>query len=209
MDYYKILEVQRSASAVEIKKAYRRLALKWHPDKNPDKKEEAKRKFQEISEAYEVLSDEKKKQIYDTYGKDGLVNGGSRHTRQDLSSFNSFTFRDPESVFREFFGTDPFFSFFGDGGMHNPDTFFNPVRSFDIFNSSSNMASKPGVKRTTTSTRFVNGRKIETKKVIENGVETVTVIEDGMLKSRTVNGVPQAVQHHNHNNHHHHGYNII
>lgn len=132
--------------------------------------------------------------MYDTYGKDGLSNGGSRHTKHDFSTFNSpFIFRDPESVFREFFGSDPFSSFFGGGGMngshgrsnghansvnnHHSDPFFDPLRTFDIFNagfdssfgpfansSSHNLAGKTGVKRTQTSTRFVNGRKIETKK---------------------------------------------
>lgn len=63
VDYYKILEVNRSASVAEIKKAYRRLALKWHPDKNPDNQDEATKKFKEISEAYEVLSDEKKRKV--------------------------------------------------------------------------------------------------------------------------------------------------
>ena len=59
VDYYSVLEVARTSSPGEIKKAYRRLALLWHPDKNPDKKEEAEKKFKEISEAYEVLSDGK------------------------------------------------------------------------------------------------------------------------------------------------------
>lgn len=63
VDYYKILEVNRSASVADIKKAYRRLALKWHPDKNPDNQDEATKKFKEISEAYEVLSDEKKRKV--------------------------------------------------------------------------------------------------------------------------------------------------
>ena len=63
VDYYKQLEVSRGASAADIKKAYRKLALKWHPDKNPDNQEESNRKFKEISEAYEVLSDEKKKKV--------------------------------------------------------------------------------------------------------------------------------------------------
>ncbi|GFO36347.1 Dnaj homolog subfamily b member 6, partial [Plakobranchus ocellatus] len=55
--YYDVLGIEKAASEQDIKKAYRRLALKWHPDKNPDHKEEAKKKFQEISEAYDVLSD--------------------------------------------------------------------------------------------------------------------------------------------------------
>jgi curved DNA-binding protein CbpA len=56
-DYYEILELPKNASEGDIKKAYRRLALKWHPDKNPDNGKEAEKRFKEISEAYEVLSD--------------------------------------------------------------------------------------------------------------------------------------------------------
>lgn len=69
-DYYKILEVDRNASPDEIKKSYRKLALKFHPDKNPDNKE-AEEKFKDISEAYEILSDSEKKLQYDTYGSVG------------------------------------------------------------------------------------------------------------------------------------------
>lgn len=68
-DYYKILGIQSGANEEEIKKAYRRMALKFHPDKNKDPN--AEEKFKEIAEAYEVLSDPKKKAIYDQYGEDG------------------------------------------------------------------------------------------------------------------------------------------
>jgi DnaJ family protein B protein 4 len=64
-DYYKILGVAKSAKEDEIKKAYRKGALKWHPDRNPSNQEEAQSKFQEVGEAYEVLSLEKKRRIYD------------------------------------------------------------------------------------------------------------------------------------------------
>jgi molecular chaperone DnaJ len=70
-DYYDVLGVSRSASADELKKAYRKKAMKYHPDRNPDNKE-AEAKFKEVSEAYEVLSDSKKRQQYDQFGHDGL-----------------------------------------------------------------------------------------------------------------------------------------
>ena len=69
-EYYAILGCDRSASDNDLKKAYRKLAVKWHPDKNPDN-EEATRNFQKISEAYATLSDKKKRQLYDQYGKQG------------------------------------------------------------------------------------------------------------------------------------------
>uniref|UniRef100_A0A452R253 J domain-containing protein n=1 Tax=Ursus americanus TaxID=9643 RepID=A0A452R253_URSAM len=67
VDYYEVLEVQKYASPEDIKKAYRKVALKWHPDKNPENKEEAERKFKEVAEAYEVLSNNEKRDIYDKY----------------------------------------------------------------------------------------------------------------------------------------------
>ncbi|KAI4806319.1 hypothetical protein KUCAC02_017148 [Chaenocephalus aceratus] len=76
LEYYQMLGVQKNASQDDIKKAYRKSALKWHPDKNPDNKDEAEKRFKEISEAYEVLSDEDKRNTYDRYGKEGLSAGG-------------------------------------------------------------------------------------------------------------------------------------
>jgi len=67
-DYYKLLGVEKNAGADEIKKAYRKLALKWHPDRNPANKAQAEEKFKKISEAYAVLSDPEKRSQYDTYG---------------------------------------------------------------------------------------------------------------------------------------------
>ncbi|MBR1376141.1 MAG: molecular chaperone DnaJ [Cardiobacteriaceae bacterium] len=72
-DLYAILGVARGASADEIKKAYRKLSMKWHPDRNPDNKEEAEKKFKEINKAYEILSDQEKRQIYDNYGFDAAT----------------------------------------------------------------------------------------------------------------------------------------
>lgn len=119
VNYYKTLELPRNATNDEIKKAYRKLALKWHPDKNPDDLDTANKKFKDISEAYEVLSDDNKRKMYDRYGKDGVSNnrsgvGSSRQSTDDFDiEFGFFKFRDPEDIFREFFGGSPFSTFFG------------------------------------------------------------------------------------------------
>ncbi len=100
IDYYEILEVGRSASFEEIKKAYRKLALKYHPDRNPGDKE-AEEKFKLINEAYQVLSDEEKRALYDRYGKAGLENQGfggfEQRSYEDIMDFF-------ESVFGDAFG---------------------------------------------------------------------------------------------------------
>jgi molecular chaperone DnaJ len=76
-DFYEVLGVSRTAAVEEIKSAYRQAALKWHPDRNPANKAEAEVKFRECTEAYSVLSDPQKKQIYDTYGHAGLSSAGA------------------------------------------------------------------------------------------------------------------------------------
>jgi len=281
--YYELLEIPRNSPATEIKKSYRKLALKWHPDKNPENAEEATIRFKEISEAYEVLSDEKKRGIYDKYGKDGLTSGGGgsrpSNRRQQRAGdnfdeefsfgFPSFAFRDPFDIFREFFGRpdpfeemldpfndDPFRAFGGFGMMggggggrsqrsggglvmrhqrrNHPMASLSPFGGFggfglglsgfgmgfggggslfdefdsvgfsggggggftQTFSSSSFGGGGPGMsmRSSSTATRFVNGKKVTTKKVMDNGVETVTTYENDVLKSQTVNGVPQAIQ---------------
>lgn len=112
-DYYKTLEVPRTASDDQIKKAYRKLALKYHPDKNKDPG--AEDKFKEIAEAYEVLSDSRKRNIYDQVGEEGLKGHGA-----GTGGFSGFSFSDPREVFSQFFGAADPFDLFGGGGGAGP-----------------------------------------------------------------------------------------
>jgi len=99
-DYYEILGVAREASAEQIKSAYRKAALQWHPDRNPEKKEEAEHKFREASEAYSVLSDPQKRPIYDRLGHAGLGNRGF----DPGSGFNATIFEEFQDIFGDLFG---------------------------------------------------------------------------------------------------------
>lgn len=105
-DYYEVLGVSRNANEDEIKKSYRKLALKYHPDRNPGDKE-AEESFKEASEAYEVLRDAQKRQVYDAYGHEGLQGSGFRGFSGFEDIFSSFG-----DVFQEFFS----FGFGGGGG---------------------------------------------------------------------------------------------
>ncbi len=98
MSYYEILEVSQSADKTTIKKAYRKMAKIHHPDKNPGD-EEAELKFKFCNEAYQVLSDDKQREIYDRYGKEGLQQGGGRSS----SGFGGGGFDDLGSIFEEMF----------------------------------------------------------------------------------------------------------
>jgi molecular chaperone DnaJ len=108
-DYYEILGLERDASEDEIKKAYRRLAIKYHPDKNPGDKN-AEEAFKEATEAYEILKDPEKRQIYDRYGHDGLRGGGG------FNGFGGFDISDALRAFMRDFGGFDFGDLFGMGG---------------------------------------------------------------------------------------------
>lgn len=109
-DYYEILGVQKGASEQEIKKAYRKVAVQYHPDKNPGNSE-AEEKFKEAAEAYSVLSDSQKKAKYDQFGHQAFGQGGGGGFRGDGMSMD-----DIFSQFGDMFGGSSFSSFFGGGG---------------------------------------------------------------------------------------------
>lgn len=118
--YYEVLDVTRSADGSEIKSSYRRLAMKFHPDRNPDD-EEAVKKFKACAEAYEVLSDPQKKQIYDQYGHDGLRGRG--HAGHN---FNTMNVEDIFSMFNDILGNQGGQSGFGGGRRRQQ------VRGYDL-----------------------------------------------------------------------------
>ncbi|KAG6469778.1 dnaJ homolog subfamily B member 1-like [Zingiber officinale] len=107
VDYYSILEVTKGATDEELRKSYRKLAIRWHPDKNPNNEEEAEAKFKEIAEAYYVLSDSQKRAIYDQYGEEGLK---ATPDSQNGAS-NGPSGSNAEDIFADFFGSNSPFDF--------------------------------------------------------------------------------------------------
>jgi len=118
-DYYEVLEVTRTVTSEELKRSYRKLAVKHHPDKNPGD-HTAEEKFKELSEAYDVLSDEQKRAAYDRYGHAAFAQGGA------AARGGPGGFHDPFDIFREVFGASGggggiFEQFFGGAGGQRPD----------------------------------------------------------------------------------------
>ncbi|CAF2019186.1 unnamed protein product [Rotaria magnacalcarata] len=250
-DFYEILEIEKTATDDEVKKAYRRLALKWHPDKNLSNKKQAEEKFKLISEAYEVISDKEKRRKYDLLGRAGLSNNHSNNSHSSNGGYSRFSedflnrtfhFHNPFDIFEQFmshfggmdddfgFGRNPFADFhhphsrFGNysSSRRDPhrhqmalfDSMFSPMR-MSLFDrdpfghdlSGNHVGSitsvnfsfgsgntRPVSKKTTKSTKIVNGRRVVTTRVEENDQTTETIEEDGRLTSRKVNGVLQAIK---------------
>ena len=166
-DYYEILGVKKDATEAEIRKAYRKLALKWHPDKNPDNKKEAEEKFKKINEAYSVLSDKNKRNQYD--------HGGIHF---DFGGFNA------DDIFKDFFGDkDPFSDFFK---FDDDDNIFSGGFKFGAdfggnfggeFQASFSSFTSSGSKKSFTKT--VNGKTIHRTEetTIKDGKKQVIVTE--------------------------------
>lgn len=178
-DLYAILGVQGNASNDEIRKAYRKLALQWHPDKNPGNRDEAEKRFKRISHAYEVLRDPQKRREYD------CARSMPVHGTSGSSNFGVFVINPYDLAAQTLRGY----------GVYFPDMFGSPMPHASPLGRSQaqRMASfafpgGPGVQGQSrwTSTTITNegGRQVERTTVVENGWKTVTVKENGRVVSR-------------------------
>ncbi|KAM6300823.1 dnaJ homolog subfamily B member 8 [Aegotheles albertisi] len=207
VNYYKVLGLQKSASQDDIKKSYHKLALKWHPDKNPSNKEEAEKKFKVIVEAYNTLSDPQKRSLYDRSVEETRSHREGSTMGAHNSSFDSpFIFPNLEKIFKEVFGGmdpsvddfwDPFDNIRSSGenwhrtsGRSSSSLGHDFTESFMPWNSffDEDTAGPHGVRSVSITTEVINGKRITTRKIIENGQERTEVEEDGQLKSVVVKG---------------------
>lgn len=170
-DYYEVLGISRDASETDIKKAFRKLSMKWHPDKNPNNKEEAKERFAEVANAYEVLKDPKKRKQYDQ--------GGPGSFDDSDTYFNRHRGEDFQDMFKGFFeenlSGDDFFKGFA-------EDFFGG-RMGDMFEGAGVSVS--------TSTKIINGRRMTVKKEIRQShdgrrkITESTTHPDGTVDTKT------------------------
>ena len=190
-DYYKILGVERGASDADIKKAFRRLAMKWHPDRNPGNEKEATERFKEISEAYGVLGDPEKRKQYDQYGTVGDIGDifGSNATRasfddliRDFGGLGlGFDFLD--NIFGENMSGRSFRFSFGNAGRGGRTRSTRGFNVSDMFGGARQpgktvryeLSVTPEEAQTGTTKRLTrNGRRLEVK--VPPGVTTGSVV---------------------------------
>lgn len=179
-NYYRILGVPKNVSQEELKKVYRKLALKWHPDKNVNNKELAEKNFKNINEAYDILSDPRKRIIYDQVGKDGLKNNGGVPT---------YNFGNAKDLFKDFF--------------KNSEIFENAINKKHKSKFVSNIEKEIGLDIDDLLFSKIRKKRREKniyliKTCLENGTE---VIIDGLINNSYLNGKIGKIESYNHNKH--------
>ncbi|XP_034048395.1 dnaJ homolog subfamily B member 5 [Thalassophryne amazonica] len=142
-DFYKVLGVTPDSNEDEIKKAYRKMALKFHPDKNSDA--DAEDRFKEIAEAYEILTDPKKRSIYDQFGEEGLKNGMS--VASQGTAYRGTGPTDPHATFSSSFHNSDYFDIYFTSDFDGDDDLFNPFRKFTFSHVAGKTAHEGGVRR--------------------------------------------------------------
>lgn len=171
-DYYEILGVAKTATEAELKSAYRKLALQWHPDKHADDKKAAEEKFKEINEAYQVLSDPKKKQAYDQFGHSAFEGAAGMGGNPFAGGARSGPFTWSYSTS----GGNPFAGFGGDAGFDDPFEIFEQFFGGAGFGGFSRQARKPRYGLTIDFLEAVKGTE---KKVQVEGKERTIKVPAG------------------------------
>ncbi|XP_024907861.1 sterile alpha motif domain-containing protein 13 isoform X1 [Pteropus alecto] len=205
VNYYKILGVPQNASSSDIKKAYHRLALQVHPDKNPENKEAAEEKFRQVAKAYEVLSDAEKRNDYDKSRGNHIKRENRGDGRDKNYLKEELWFKRPHSGFQNVFEDEDLFS--GDcvpagcagGARRSRSSFFDVIPILDTgFSTFVPLGSRPSpsssgtfvpfvssgmgkFRLVTTCSQIVNGRRVVTKKVLENVRGKTEVEEESLL----------------------------
>lgn len=223
VDYFKVLEIPQTANFADIKRAYHQLALKWHPDKNPEDLEEATKKFKEICEAYETLSNEFKKPMFDILGRArGPTFGYNLHDAH-FKRHAFFTFRNPDEGYRDYLSGPSKYNSFGFpymGGIRPQFKVFNQMdrqshpfredsplivaliemgftslmRILFLNNLYFNIRENTQNVNPTTNIDFIKGKKITTKKISGGGTEIELIYENDIITSVTLNGIAQRLR---------------
>ncbi|KAM9688220.1 dnaJ homolog subfamily B member 6-like [Trichechus inunguis] len=190
-NYYKVLGVPQNASSSDIKKAYHQLARQVHPDKNPEDKEAAEEKFKQVAEAYEVLSDAKKRNAYDKSRGNLMKRKNRGDSREDNHLEEEIFFERLHGIFQNVFEDEDLFSrdYFSTGRVDRArrfHSFFNVTPVLDTgFSTFVSLGSGPSpsssstfvpfvssgmgnFRLVTTCSQIVNGKRVVTKKVLEN-----------------------------------------
>ena len=177
-DYYEILGVDRSATSPELKKAFKRLAIKYHPDKNPGNKE-AEDKFKEAAEAYEVLSDQQKRTAYDQFGHQGVNSNFGHQGYQDVNINDIFNNIFGDEIFGDIFG-----DIFGAGGRRRPPRGRNIQMSLELSLEEAvfgkDIEIRKGINNIQIDLKYYNGNPVikNIKRISKPGIRVYSKISD-------------------------------